>query len=146
MGFRSFAPAPDDAALATSLAEAAAETARVRAEWDDPARRPDLLFSYHLYYKAPDLLGPRLAARFALPYVAAEASLSSRRASGPWAERQGLVAAAVRGAALTVCLTARDYDGLRDTAAPAQRSSQICAKSRCSFGKPMTNCFGEERV
>lgn len=115
---RSFAAVPDEAGWAALLADAAAEEARLAAAWIEPGRRPDLLFTYHPYYKAPDLLGPPLAARFTLPYVTAEASLSKRRAGPPWGERQAVVAAAVRGAALNLCLTSRDRDGLAATAPP----------------------------
>ena len=41
---------------------------------------PDLWFTYHLYYKAPDYLGPALAQRFGIPYVVAEASIAGKRA------------------------------------------------------------------
>ena len=36
--------------------------------------RPDIWFTYHLYYKAPDILGPIVADRLEIPYVVAEAS------------------------------------------------------------------------
>src|SRR4051812_19651002 len=41
---------------------------------DAGAEPPDLWFTYHLYHKAPDWLGPTVAARLGIPYVAAEAS------------------------------------------------------------------------
>lgn len=115
---RSFTSAPDPAGWAALRQGAEAEVGRLAAAWADPARRPDLLFTYHLYYKAPDLLGPPLAARFGLPYVTAEATLSGRRDHSPWGERQAAVAAAVRAAALNVCLTSRDREGLAGTAPP----------------------------
>ena len=46
---------------------------------------PDLWFTYHLYHKAPDHLGPAVATRLGIPYIAAEASLARRRAQGSWA-------------------------------------------------------------
>lgn len=115
---RSFTPVPEAAGWAELRQAAEAEIGRLAAAWGDPARRPDLLFTYHLYYKAPDLLGPSLAARFARPYVTVEATLSGRREHPPWGERQALVADAVRGAALNICLTARDREGLAATAPP----------------------------
>jgi hypothetical protein len=33
----------------------------------DPARRPALWFTYHLYHKAPDWLGPAVADALAIP-------------------------------------------------------------------------------
>ena len=46
--------------------------------------RPDLWFTYHVYYKAPDWIGPRVADGLAIPYVVAEASVANKRAGGPW--------------------------------------------------------------
>ncbi|SMF09371.1 Glycosyltransferase involved in cell wall bisynthesis [Tistlia consotensis] len=46
--------------------------------------RPDLWFTYHLYYKAPDWVGPTAAARLGIPYLVAEASVAPKRADGPW--------------------------------------------------------------
>lgn len=62
-----------------------------------PAQRPDLWFTYHLYYKAPDWIGPMVADALAIPYVVAEASLAPKRADGPWAlNYQGAVRAVER--------------------------------------------------
>lgn len=115
---RAFAPRPDAPPLEALRLAAATELGRLGTAWTDPARRPDLLFTYHLYYKAPDLLGLPLARRFALPYVTAEATLSSRRSGEPWGERQALVAEAVKAAALNICFTGRDRAGLAGTAPP----------------------------
>lgn len=46
--------------------------------------RPDVWFTYHLYYKAPDILGPIVADRLEIPYVVAEASHAPKRAEGNW--------------------------------------------------------------
>src|SRR5689334_23157095 len=46
--------------------------------------RPDLWFTYHLYHKAPDWIGPDVAEALSIPYVAAEASIAPKRAGGPW--------------------------------------------------------------
>ncbi|MGO4704577.1 glycosyltransferase family 4 protein [Microvirga sp. 2MCAF38] len=47
--------------------------------------RPRLWFTYHVYYKAPDWIGPRVADALGIPYVIAEGSRASKRAEGPWA-------------------------------------------------------------
>ncbi|TIO06199.1 glycosyltransferase family 4 protein [Mesorhizobium sp.] len=93
--------------------EAREEGARLTKLWDRDGK-PDLWFSYHPYYKAPDLIGPELAAAFAVPYVTAEASYSRRRNAGLWADTQALVARAVEQAALNICFTQRDRQGLTD--------------------------------
>jgi len=48
------------------------------------AERPALWFTYHLYYKAPDWIGPVVCDALDLPYVVAEASFAPKRRDGPW--------------------------------------------------------------
>ena len=84
-------------------------------EWRGMSRdkRPELWFTYHLYYKAPDWLGPIVAGALGIPYVIAEASYAQKRAGGPWALGHEASTAAIRQAALLVCPTRDDMDGLR---------------------------------
>ena len=63
-----------------------------------PADRPAAWFTYHLYYKAPDWLGPDLARALAIPYLVAEASVAGKRAGGPHALGHDATAAALRAA------------------------------------------------
>jgi len=46
--------------------------------------RPDLWLTYHLYYKAPDHLGPAVSNALGIPYVVVEASVAMKRAGGAW--------------------------------------------------------------
>lgn len=108
----------DHAGWAKLRCNADHESNRISALWAN--HPPDLWLCYHPYYKAPDLLGPRLAQRFALPYVTVEASLSARRNIGIWTEMQASVMAAVQQANLNLCLTARDMNGLQDATPTAQ--------------------------
>jgi glycosyltransferase involved in cell wall biosynthesis len=87
------------------------EKARLRQEWTGEGR-PDLWFTYHLYYKAPDLIGPDLAREFQIPYVTAEASYAAKRDRQGWAETQALIRDAVRLARINLCFTDRDRPGL----------------------------------
>lgn len=100
-----------------------AEKARLRQEWQSDGR-PDLWFTYHLYYKAPDLLGPALAREFAIPYVTAEASYAAKRDRQGWAEAQVLIRDAVAQAAVNLCFTDRDRPGLENVA-PAARFASL---------------------
>ncbi|CAN7316746.1 glycosyltransferase family 4 protein [Mesorhizobium amorphae] len=93
--------------------EAREEVARLTRLWHCDGKS-DLWFTYHPYYKAPDLIGPELASAFAVPYVTAEASYSRRRNAGLWADTQALVARAIEQAALNICFTQRDRQGLTD--------------------------------
>ena len=77
-----------------------------------PADRPQLWFTYHLYYKAPDWLGPAISRALGIPYVIAEASHAEKRAKGPWRIGHEASAAAIRQAAIVFCPTRDDIGGL----------------------------------
>jgi glycosyltransferase involved in cell wall biosynthesis len=83
-------------------------------------RRPDLWFTYHLYHKAPDWLGPPVAAALGIPYVVAEASLAAKRANGPWASGCATSRAAILRADLVLAMTTHDLPALRE-AVPTDR-------------------------
>ena len=107
--FRGYAASPED--FSARRAEGEAEVARIAADWR-AGDRPDLFFCYHTYYKAPDYLGPPLAEAFGIPYVTAEASYTRSRDAGPWAEAQAVVRHGLEQAALNLCFTERDREGL----------------------------------
>ena len=119
---RSFRRDPTDGGHVSVNAAAIDEIERLAACWTSTPP-PDLWFCYHPYYKAPDLIGPALADRFGFPYVTAEASYSSRRNVGAWAPAQEQVVRAVRQAALNICFTGRDLDGLSSLVAPDRLST-----------------------
>ncbi|MBA5776400.1 glycosyltransferase family 4 protein [Stappia sp. F7233] len=64
--------------------EALVEADRIAERWTREGTAPDLFLTYHLYHKAPDWIGPRLADLFSLPYAIIEASRAPKRQSGPW--------------------------------------------------------------
>lgn len=120
---RSFLKQPDDPARALLADEAEREIEIVTRRW----RRdgvPDLWFCYHPYYKAPDLLGPELSKRFDIPYVSAEASYSPKRNGMGWQAVQDGLLAALNAAAINICFTARDREGLV-RASPALRWAML---------------------
>ena len=86
---------------------------------------PDLWFTYHLYYKAPDLIGPGIAARLGIPYVVAEASNAPKRASGPWADSHQRVLEALGQAALAIGFNSRDKGCVAPCLGPAGRYLDI---------------------
>ena len=109
-GLRSFLAAPDMDRQSQLRTEAEREIDRITAAWTE-AGPPDVWFTYHNHYKAPDLLGPALARRFTLPYAIAEASHAAKRAVA-WTSWHAATEAAIRAADLHLCFTARDRDGL----------------------------------
>lgn len=67
-----------------------------------------LWVTYHNYYKAPDLLGPRVCATLGIPYVIVEASRARSRLSGPWAGFAAAAEAASDAAEVIYYMTAHD--------------------------------------
>lgn len=106
---RSYNRDGDSAQEAGTAAAAAREIERMDATWQaDPTMRPDLLFTYHVYHKAADYLGPALKQRYALPYVIAEPSIAPKREHGPWAAGYAQAARAIRVADALLPITALD--------------------------------------
>ena len=75
--------------------------------------RPDLWFTYHVYYKAPDWLGPAVSQALGIPYVIAEASYAEKRAGGPWEIGHAAAADAIRRARLILEPSRDDLAGLQ---------------------------------
>jgi glycosyltransferase involved in cell wall biosynthesis len=96
---------------------------RLAAQWRDgpAAARPDLWFTYHVYYKSPDWLGPEASNALGIPYVIAEASHANKRAGGPWDIGHRGAMEAIRRADLLLCPTRDDAEGLRTIAAATGR-------------------------
>ena len=76
------------------------------------AQRPRAWFTYHLYYKAVDWVGPRVAGALDIPYLVAEASHAPKRASGPFAFSHAAAEAAIKQAAAVFCLNPADKECL----------------------------------
>jgi glycosyltransferase involved in cell wall biosynthesis len=73
---------------------------------------PELWFTYHLYHKSPDRLGPRVARALGIPYVVAEASFAPKRAFGPWAAGHDAARRAIRQADAVIGLNPADRGGV----------------------------------
>jgi glycosyltransferase involved in cell wall biosynthesis len=90
-----------------ALGERAA--ARLLRRWRAaPEQAPELWFCYHLYYKAPDWIGPAVSKALDIPYLVAEASVAPKRAGGAWDIGHRAVAAALRRADLVIGLNPAD--------------------------------------
>ncbi len=66
------------------LGQALARLLVARYQRRPAAKRPRAWFTYHLYYKAADWIGPAVSESLAIPYLVAEASVAPKRAGGPW--------------------------------------------------------------
>ncbi len=87
---------------------------------------PALWFTYHCYYKAPDLIGPRVAAALGIPYVISEPSISPKRRQGPWARFAAASEAAIASADRLFWTTRRDRPAL-EQAGHAARMTHLPA-------------------
>ncbi len=105
---RCFAKNADDF---TARNEAHPQADKIIDRWN--GNYPDLWFSYHPYYKAPDYILHRVLQFVDLPVYTAEATLSSKRQTGEWAEKQILVEQLVERARANFCFTDRDIAGLK---------------------------------
>ncbi|WP_261842369.1 glycosyltransferase family 4 protein [Aliamphritea ceti] len=82
--FRSF-DKPGNPARQQRMVQLAEKLAqRIINQWHSRGYSPDAWFTYHLYYKAPDLLGPYISKTLNIPYIVCEASWAAKRNNGPW--------------------------------------------------------------
>lgn len=109
---RSYGKAADAARLIKLEDEASRDRNHLVRRFGEGGQAPDLWFTYHPYYKAPDLIGPLLSQTFSIPYVTAEASFAGKRAAGPWADWHKASLPALARAACHFIFTARDREGL----------------------------------
>jgi len=111
---RMYRPIPHEGNV---FATARQEAQSIIARWQGQGGRPaDLWFSYHPYYKAPDVIGPVVSRHFGIPYVTAEASYAGKRDRDEWRHSQSVVADALRFASLNFCFTTDDAEGLAQIA------------------------------
>ncbi len=113
---RSWHGVPDVARQAriANLGEALAERLLRRYRTRPASARPQVWLTYHLYYKAPDWIGPRVAEALGIPYLLAEASLANKRANGPWALGHEATLAALDRAVAVISLNPVDVECLPD--------------------------------
>ena len=71
---------------------------------------PELWFTYHLYHKAPDWLGPPIADALCIPYVIAEASDAPKQASRGWSAGRRAAERAIRRADAVIGLNPVDRE------------------------------------
>jgi len=115
-----WAAAPEPAADAALAAAAGREVDRLRRAWAGSPDRPSLWLTYHLYHKAPDLLGPAVADALAIPYVVVEASRAAKRTHGPWAARQADADRALARADAVAAVHGEDAEGLAAVVPPGR--------------------------
>lgn len=100
---------------------------RLLRRWQAIGYRPDLWFTYHLYYKSPDLIGPYICQQLDIPYVVAEASHSPKQANGPWQPFHDRVDLVLMQADRLLCINPIDIPALETfcTAQSGQNHNRI---------------------
>ena len=113
--FRSYDRSPDGRAQQELEAAGGNEAAALLAGYREaaPEARPELWFTYHLYYRAPDWIGPAISRGLDIAYVVAEASHAPKRAQGPWRRGHEAAAAAIARADAVLCMTVLDMTCVR---------------------------------
>ena len=86
---------------------------RLIRQWKKQQYRPDAWFTYHLYYKAPDLIGPHICRHYNIPYIVAEASWAGKRASGNWQLYHQQLESSLLTATLVFTLNPGDEEALK---------------------------------
>lgn len=109
---RGYLRGADAETLSRHEAEASRLHETLLAGYRTGTRKPDLWFTYHNYYRAPDLLGPGIAEALGIPYVTAEASDAERRATGQWAAQTAIVRQGLAAGDVHFFFTDRDRQGL----------------------------------
>lgn len=84
-------------------------------------QRPDAWFTYHLYHKAPDWLGPRISDALSIPYIVAEASYAPKQGEGVWDLNHNAAAAAISRADMIIGFNPDDAMCLRPLLAAPDR-------------------------
>jgi glycosyltransferase involved in cell wall biosynthesis len=125
--FRSYEPEGDTPRQAALRDQGLAQARRLAQQWrkGPAAARPELWFTYHSYYKAPDWLGPEVSSALGIPYVVAEASHAGKRAGGAWDAGHRGAMESIRRADLLICPTRDDMEGLRAVVASAERVASL---------------------
>ena len=117
---RTYEPAGDFARQTWFRDQSAAAASDLVALWSGAGRaqRPDLWFTYHVYYKAPDWMGPAVAAGLGIPYVIAEASFAPKRMQGAWSLGHAAAGESIRAASLVLCPIRDDVGCLEPLVSP----------------------------
>ena len=114
-----------DGAGSASVQDRIFEEAETEIERLSTGPRPDLWLTYHSYYKAPDLLGPRLSQHWGIPYAIVEGTRASSRLEGPYARFARAAEAACDAAQVIFYLTEYDREALARDRVPGQRLARL---------------------
>ena len=99
--------------------QGAKEAAALIAKWcARPEDAPKGWFTYHIYHKAPDWIGPEVCRALDIPYFVAEASHAPKRAHGDWQMGYEAAASAISTARAVFHMTRLDGECLKPLVSP----------------------------
>jgi glycosyltransferase involved in cell wall biosynthesis len=112
----------DSGRMRALAAAAAAEAERIVAAERGrlPREQAGAVFTYHCFYKAPDVIGPRVADALGLPYLVAEGSRAPKRAEGRFADWHRLAETALDRADAILVMNEADREMLERARPPGQ--------------------------
>lgn len=106
---RSFNKTGDSVYYLNSQKAGTTEANRLVETWSaSPLEAPKGWFTYHVYHKAPDWIGPEVCRQLDIPYFIAEASHAPKRSNGPWQFGYEAAETAIRFADRVFHMTALD--------------------------------------
>ncbi len=123
--FRSYDGTGDPVRQSRLRALGARLAQRLIARYRNAAAPPELWFTYHLYHKAPDWLGPAVSRALDIPYVVAEASVAAKQRGGPWTIGHEGAVAAIEAATATISLNPVDLAGVRQVRGVADADAYV---------------------
>ncbi|GGB95076.1 glycosyl transferase family 1 [Marinobacterium zhoushanense] len=85
-----------------------------------PDQKPNVWFTYHLYHKAPDWIGPKVSDALSIPYIVAEASYAAKQLNGPWSLGLAATVEALQRADLILSLNPADREGVMQIVSEAK--------------------------
>jgi glycosyltransferase involved in cell wall biosynthesis len=116
---------PDRQARLAGLGRRIAARIARRVQARPPAERPAAWLTYHVYYRAPDWIGPAASAALGIPYLVVEPSHAPKRATGPWKLGHDATEAAIRAADGVLCMTAADAECVTPLLAASDRLHRL---------------------
>lgn len=137
---RTWSSVPDPKKLDALAKQSNAKAAELNVQYghSDTNWRPDLWLTYHSYFKAPDLLGPKVSDALRIPYAIVEASYSARREQTAWADWLAAARTSLIRADAIFSFTARDRVGLAGLCAPMVLHDLAPFLDLTDFGAPPT--------
>jgi glycosyltransferase involved in cell wall biosynthesis len=111
----------------------------------DAGAAPKAWFTYHVYHKAPDWLGPAVSRTLDIPYVVAEPSHATRQAHGQWALGHRASENAILAADALLVVNRNDLEALSRMAIAPQRLHRLLPFLDVdSFQRPARNTHKNE--